>query len=186
MRTLKQLQVNLFGGPTTTTSSRLSPTRSLRPPLPTSPPHVDNYSTTLDRMTKLSSILDEQTSSPPTVSIATVTDKVSQIEYQLKTQEEHVNGRLAQIKERINAIGRVIEEDKLCQVQLQETRIQEIRLIESKFIEKIEAEVNVSNISVRSKYIFQARKETERKLMHLIDQRLSVVRADLNSESRQR
>jgi len=49
-----------------------------------------------------------------------------------------VNGRLTQIKDKINAIGRVIEEDKLYQVQLQETRIQEIRLIESKFIEKIE------------------------------------------------
>ena len=57
-----------------------------------------------------------------------------------------MNGRLAQIKDKINAIGRVIEEDKLYQVQLQETRIQEIRLIESKFIEKIESEVNVSEI----------------------------------------
>ena len=32
-------------------------------------------------------------------------------------------GRLTQIKDKINAIGRVIEEDKLYQVQLQETRI---------------------------------------------------------------
>ena len=57
-------------------------------------------------------------------------------------------------------------------------------MIESKFIEKIEAEVNVRDLSV--KIIMQARKEAERKLMHLIDQRVSAVRADLNSESRQR
>ena len=53
---------------------------------------------------------------------------------------------MQRIKDKINAIGRVIEEDKMYQVQVQETRIQEIRLIEQKFIEKIEHEVNVSKI----------------------------------------
>jgi hypothetical protein len=36
----------------------------------------------------------------------------------LKGQEEQVSGKLQKIKEKINAIGRVIEEDKMYQVQI--------------------------------------------------------------------
>lgn len=73
-----------------------------------------------------------------------VTDKVFSIERGITETEQKVEDQLSTVKERVNAIGRIIEEDKLQYFQLQEARVQEIRILEARFLDRLEHEATVS------------------------------------------
>lgn len=77
------------------------------------------------------------------------------------------------MKEQISKIIQSIEEDKQKYESTYESRTQHITLLEFKLMEKFDAET-------------QERKDMERRLVSLIDDRFSILRNELNKEGRNR
>ncbi len=77
------------------------------------------------------------------------------------------------IKEQVSKIIQQIEEDKQKYESSFENRTQHITLLEFKLMEKFDAET-------------QERKDMERRLASLVDDRFSILRNELNKEARNR
>jgi hypothetical protein len=76
-------------------------------------------------------------------------------------------------KDRINEFTKYIEEDKLAKEYSHETRLQELKALEIKIQERFEQE-NV------------ARREMEKRLFQVIEDRFSALKTDVTKESRNR
>ncbi|TNV81031.1 hypothetical protein FGO68_gene6951 [Halteria grandinella] len=194
---LQELSQSLFGPPKRESSprrqgrqsspqrqgakSRLSPTRQLRDAqmlisdIQPQPSQFDQR--TINSVGRLGLLTPAQElqykSQNVPLQMQMVTDKVFSIERGISETEQKVGDQLSTVKERVNAIGRIIEEDKLQYFQLQEARVQEMRILEARFLDRLEHEAT-------------ARKELERKLMQLIENRAAQVKAEILNESRSR
>ena len=99
--------------------------------------------------------------------------RIMHIDTKVLGWHEDNNKKFNNIKEQLSAIFKYIEEDKSSKEMLLEQWIQDVRNLEQRVFERFEQEVT-------------ARRESERKLFSILEERTSGLRNDLAKESKSR